>query len=514
MTLHRIDRRNLLRGAALAGLGGALAGCGKRSTTTAADNAAVKLPTYTPLTNGPKADLPGTPGKFLDGYLTYPAKPVSVTSGKPGDGSDVTVFVQTFNPVAPGLDSNAYWQALNRALGVNLKISVVPASDYNDKFAAIVSGDLPDLFQIRTNVVDVPALLAAKCQDLTPYLSGDAVKEYPNLANIPTSCWQAQCIHDGGIYGLPVPRAQLGQTLFRRDDILAARGLNPDPASFADLRKLSQDLTDTKHNQWAWSNADGLLFTILQMMGVPKIDAGTGMGWTRVGGKLTNVNEMDQMKQALSDTAKLFAAGAVHPDSFGTATQDLTTNYKQWFNAGSAVLHSDNFPAWWQFYTQNIAGPGFKVGAIVPTGYDSGSKPVTWQGNPGFSYTAFKKAGEARIRALLKVCDWLAAPFGTAEYLLKNYGVEGVDWARNAAGDAALTTKGKGEVGGLGAQYIVSAPYVLYYPGQAQATKDLYAFQMKFIPMSVQDPTLGLDSKTYARVGGSLNAKLIDARHA
>src|SRR5439155_8314858 len=109
-----------------------------------------------------------------------------------------------------------------------MKISVVPASDYNDKFATVVSGDLPDMFQIRTYVVDIPALLAAKCQDLTPYLSGDAVKEYPNLANIPTDCWKAWTIHNGGIFGIPVPRAQLGQTLFRRDDILAARGLNPD----------------------------------------------------------------------------------------------------------------------------------------------------------------------------------------------------------------------------------------------------------------------------------------------
>jgi putative aldouronate transport system substrate-binding protein len=520
MTSEGVNRRILLRGA----LGGAalvaggatgVAGCGKRTTSAGtANNAAVKLPTYTPFAGGPKPDLPGAPGQ-LDGFLTYPAQPLKLVSAPPGDGSAVTAFLQTYSPVAPGLGSNRYWQALNQALGVDLRISVVPAGDYNDKFATVVAGDLPDLLHVRTSVVDVPALLAAKCQDLTPYLSGDAVREYPFLANIPTAAWQASCIHNGGIYGVPVPRAVLGQTFFRRDDILAAKGLNPDPASFAEFRKLCQDLTDTRRNQWALSSADAAFLAIMQMLGAPNMTTNQAIGgWRNDGGKLTNSYELEQTKQALSDTAALVKAGTVHPDSFGGATQDLTTNYKQWFNAGSAALHGDNYPAWWQFYVQNVAGPGFKVGAFLPPNYDAGTTAVTWQGNPAFSYTAVKKAGAARIKQLLKLCNWLAAPFGSAEYLMKNYGVEGVDWQRNAAGDAALTTTGQGEVPGLAAQYICSPPYVLYYAGQAQATRDIYAYEQKFIPKAVQDPTLGLDSATASRVGGTLQAMIVDARHA
>jgi putative aldouronate transport system substrate-binding protein len=48
-----------------------------------------------------------------------------------------------------------------------------------------------------------------------------------------------------------------------------------------------------------------------------------------------------------------------------------------------------------------------EVGAFLPPNYDSGSRALTWQGNPAFSDTAFKKAGEAHIRQLLKLCDWL-----------------------------------------------------------------------------------------------------------
>jgi len=43
-----------------------------------------------------------------------------------------------------------------------------------------------------------------ECADLTPYFSGDAVKEYPNLANFPTLAWK-QVIYNNAIYGVPVP---------------------------------------------------------------------------------------------------------------------------------------------------------------------------------------------------------------------------------------------------------------------------------------------------------------------
>lgn len=518
MTSSGVSRRTLLRAtlgtAAIAGAAPALAGCGKRSNTTATNNTSVKLPTHVPFQGGPKPDLPAT-GGGMDGFLSYPASPVSVSNQTVGDGSTVTAFLLTYTPVPPGLSRNTFWQALNKALNLDLKISVVPSADYNDKFSTVVAGDLPDLLQIRTNVVDIPALLAAKCEDLTPYLSGDAAQEYPFLANIPTASWKASCVHNGGIYGVPVPRGVLGQTFLLRADILAAKGLNPAPASFADFKQLCLALTDPRNNQWALTNGDAALQMIQQMLGVPNANANIG-GWKVEGGKLTNTNELEETKQALSDAAALVKAGAVHPDSFGTATQDLSANYKQWFNAGSAVLHTDNYPAWYQFYSQNVAGPTFKVGAFLPPNYDANVKAVTWQGNPAFSYTAFKKASPERIKLLLKLCNWMAAPFGSAEYLLKNDGVEGVDWQRTSTGDVQGTSTGQSEVPGLAVQYICSSPYVLYSAGQEQATKDIFAFQEKFIPMSVQDPTLGLDfhSTAEAQAGGKLAQILTDARHA
>ncbi|WP_158554003.1 extracellular solute-binding protein [Micromonospora deserti] len=487
----------------------ALAGCGTDagSPTAPNNNAKVKLPTYKPFTGGPKPDLPGTPEGVLDGFLKYPADPIKVTGGAPGDGSTVTTFVQTFSPVSPGASSNRYWQELNKALNIDLKISVVPASEYTQKFTAIVAGDeLPDLLHVRNPTIDIPAFLNAKCQDLTPLLAEGAVNEYPFLANIQPVFWK-QCIHNGAIYGVPVPRAVQGLLMFRRDDLISAKGLNPDPSSFGEFRELCQGLTEPRANRWALTGPDITVNFVLQMLGVPG-------NWKDDGGKLTNIIELEQYKQALADAAQLFKDGVIHPDSFPGPNANLAATYKQWFTAGSAVLNVDNYTAWPEYYTQNISGPSFKLGGMLPPNHDGSTKAVTWQGNPSFSFTAFKKAPEARIKQLLRICDWLAAPFGSAEYLLTNYGAENVGWQRNADGDPVQTDTGKAEVPGLGVKYIAAPPFVLYTPGQPQATKDGHAYQLKSVPISVGDPTLGMYSPTSSRQNASLNTQLTDARHA
>lgn len=520
--MNTVSRRTVLKGAvatgALSALAPVLAACGTGGGTGAAEssNAGVRLPTYTPLAHGPVPDLPASPDGVLAGFLKYPASPVRVMSGTPGDGSTVAAFVETYSPVAPALGSNTYWQALNKALGVTLDMQVVPAADYTDKLNTIVAGSsLPDLVQIRNVPLppDLPSLLRAEFADLSEFLAGDAVRAYPMLANIPTVYWKSTCVWNGALYGIPIPRSIMGDVFYYRADILARKGLNPRPASYAEFAALCRELADSKHNVWALTAADVAFGFIEQMLGVPN-NATTFTGWTERGGKLVNSIELPETKEALARCAELWQQGLIHPDSFGTATTDLTTNYKQWFNAGSAVLDLDNWTAWWQFYAQNVAGPSFRVGGMLPPDYDSGSKAITWQATPSsFSFTAVKKAPKARLKVLLKVCDWLAAPFGSAEYLLKTYGVSGTDWVRKN-GDLAQTSTGTDEVPGLGVGYVAAPPYPLYYPDLASATTDVHTFMARSLPMSVGDPTTGLYAQTSATKGPGLTNQITDARHA
>lgn len=519
--MDTVSRRTLLRGAlsatALAGAAPILAACGSAAGAGPAEsnNVGVLLPSYVPLTNGPTPDLPAISDGVLAGFLKYPDNPVSVTTGIPGDGSTVAAFVETFSPVAPALSQNKYWQALNKALGVSLDMQVVPGSDYTDKLNVIVAGSsLPDLTMISGIPPNLPALLEAEFQDMTEFLGGDAVKKYPLLANIPTVFWETSAVYNGALYGVPIPRSIMGDVFYYRADILAAKGLNPQPASYAEFVSLCKELTDAKTNVWALADANdtagegavGALQFIQQMLGV-------GLDWVHSGGKLTSAYELPETAEALARTAELWQAGYIHPDSFSTATENITTNYKQWFNAGSAILDGDSWTAWPVFYEENVAGSSFKINGMLPPNYDSGSKAVTWQQQPSFAFTAFKKAPKARIELLLKIMNWLAAPFGSAEYLLKNYGASGVDWTRQN-GDVASTQLGLTEVGGLGVGYVAAPPDVVYAGGQPQATKDCYEFMKKSIPMSVADPTTGLYSRTYAEQNTNLSDQIVDAQQA
>jgi putative aldouronate transport system substrate-binding protein len=519
--MDTVSRRTLLRGAlsatALAAAAPLVAACGTGAGTGPAEssNSGVLLPSYIPLVGGPEADLPALSNGVLAGFLKYPANPVSVTSGAPGDGSTVSAFVETFSPVAPALAQNAYWKALNKALNVNLDMQVVPGANYTDKLNVIVAGSsLPDLTMISGVPPNLPALLEAEFQDMTEFLGGDAIKEYPLLANIPTVFWKSSAVYNGSLYGVPIPRSIMGDVFFYRADLIAKKGLNPQPASYAEFVALVKEMTDAKNNVWALADANdtagegavGTFQFIQQMLGV-------GLTWQESGGKLTNTLELPETQEALARTAELWQAGYIHPDSFGTATENITTDFKQWFNAGSAVITGDSWDAWPVYYEENVAGPSFKINGMLPPNYDSGSKAVTWQQDPAFSFTAFKKASKSRIKELLKIVNWLAAPFGSTEYLLKNYGVSPADWTRRS-GDVIATQLGISEVGGLGVGYVGAPPDVIYAPGEAQATQDCYEFMKKSIPMSAADPTTGLYSRTYAEQSTNLADQITDAQQA
>jgi hypothetical protein len=59
--------------------------------------------------------------------------------------------------------------------------------------------------------------------------------------------------------------------------------------------------------------------------------------------------------------------------------------------------------------------------------------------------TALKKASPERIKELLGILNYLAAPFGSAEDLLLTSGVNGVDYTLDAKGNPVLTRQGNSD---------------------------------------------------------------------
>jgi putative aldouronate transport system substrate-binding protein len=497
--MQHLSRRSFLGGglaaAAVAATGTSLlSGCGAKSKNTAAANLAVKLPTYQKYT-GVKPDLPGT-DLVLDGFLKYPASPVKAISEVPGDGRPITFMTNIPGAIPPGVDKNAFWQALNDRLGSELQISMASNDEYNDKFATrVAGGDLPDVINIPPATVQVPGLLKAKAQDLTQHLSGDNVKKYPFLANIPTEYWKG-CVFNGGIYAVPVPRGMSRTTLpLYRADLLAAKGISdPAPKNFQEFLDLCKELTAAKENRWAWTRVP--LAYIRQMLGLPNL-------WQSDGGKFTAMVEHEANAEALEAARKMFAAGVVNPDTFSAKASAR----KQWFNGGTAAFDLDGFVAWNQYYADNTAGEAFSVNMLDVPGFTGGEgKP--WMGAALNNITAFNKNSKHSVETLLKVANWMAAPFGTEEYLFRKYGVAGRHY--NLQGTDPVPTKVGVVETGIGLQYISDATLSLYWAGKPAVPQNQHKIQQKIAPRLVFDASYGLYSETLSKDGARINAVLTD----
>src|SRR5439155_5427391 len=76
-----------------------------------------------------------------------------------------------------------------------------------------------------------------------------------------------------------------------------------------------------------------------------------------------------------------------------------------------------------------------------PLSHDGG-KAIWHQYEGPLGKTAIKKGSPERVKELLGILNYLAAPFGTQEYHLINYGPKDVDHTMDAQGNPVLTQKG------------------------------------------------------------------------
>ncbi|MGA7204589.1 MAG: sugar ABC transporter substrate-binding protein, partial [Specibacter sp.] len=149
---------------------------------------------------------------------------------------------------------------------------------------------------------------------------------------------------------------------------------------------------------------------------------------------------------------------------------------------------------------------------LVPFSFDGAIKPTYDMGYGTVGYTAFKKTDEKRIKEQLALINWLSAPFGTEEYLLKNYGVEGKDFTLDKDGNPILNEDGLKNVPGVvSALNIMSSPErVNFNPGSPDVTQYIYDTEKKLLEFAWRNPTNGTYSDTNAKVGPKIQKIIRD----
>lgn len=456
-TTGTLSRRTLLSGAAFGlvalGASGTLAGCSSGGTASTISDKVAALPTYVPITTGPKPDLAGN-DVVQPVYYSYPdtSELFSSVSGKIGSGGTTSGFVVTY--AAPPPARNTYLDFMQQQANTEFDLQFVPGDSFDSKFATMTAGnDIPDMVEFLTFAMPprFPQLLDAKFADLSEHLSGDAIKKYPNLANIPTPSWRSARIN-GRIFGVPEHRPPFGSVMISRPDLIEQlTGSAPAPKSKDDFTELCKAVTDTKAGRYAIAGQGGSggvdwAYDFLgAAFGVPNQWAQSS------GGKLTHKWETDAWLETVSYIKKLWGMGAYHPD-----TPSLeSAKAKTYINNGTALMHLDGISA-----MLDITMPkGIVTGGIVPFGADGG-KGANYQGTSSFSFTALKKTSASRIEEQLRILNYLAAPFGSKEAFTITHGKKDEHYTGSGA-DVALTSAGEQMINASSLYRLAAGPQVL-----------------------------------------------------
>ncbi|WP_327635911.1 extracellular solute-binding protein [Kribbella sp. NBC_00482] len=486
-----LGRRAVLAGGAALGLAGAV-GCsndGRGSSGVANDEASRSKirPAYERYT-GVKPDLAGAEYNIPDAFNRYPADPVQAITQPPGDGKPITVTTYTNTPIPPKLELNTFWQEFNKRVGSPLQVNLTPSVDYNKKFATVVAGNqLGDLFMVGA-VPQVPQMLAAKAVDLTPHLSGDNIKKYPYLANLPEVCWNSG-IFDGKIYGVPVPRGAISSSvLYSRADIIEAQGLKAEVKSADDFVELCKGLTDKKLNRFALATAPTQY--VRNMFDIPN-------QWSKNGDALVNYLEHEAHEEVFGILQKLWKSGYIHPDAYAGQNLDMKTRFAN----GTSPLVLDTFSGW-PTYLQTMTDKNAEIAIIAPPMHDGSGQGKTWLGSPAIGVTAVSKKAEGRVETLLAYLNYLATPFGTKEYLFRKFGLPGVHH-RLVDGNPVLNPKGFSETQ-LGLNYQADGPWTIFLPEREGSAETQFNAMKSVTPTALANPAAGLYSETNTRKGGQI----------
>ena len=481
--------------------------------TPAAGKAGLQYPTYVPFANAPKPDLAATE-IVPSAYYSYPKNLVQAVATPPGKGGDVTAFTSTVGAPPPPVDQSAAWQAVNKAMNLNLKLIIAGnQADQQTKLATMVAGgDIPDAFSTGPTLAlaRFPDFLAAQCADLTPFLAGDAVKDFPNLANLPAFVWKGPgTVYNGKIYGVPLARSLYTAHLMAHWELLNQAGITEMPKNTDDFKKMLQAVNKPADNVYAivpGSTLNGLgagergIFP--QIFGAPN-------GWRlESSGKLTKDWETEEFKAALGFARDMWAAGLYHPNSltYNNVSSDSD------FSAGRFALYVG---AWNGFNTVFWPGalrlnPDAKLGAINPFSADGKAKPVYYWSSGNFGNTHLKQASADRIREVLGMLNFFVSPFGTVENTLLTYGVKDVDYSFDDVGNP-MSKPGGFASAQVPWRFLADKPIVEYNPIKSKDFADVtHTAELAMGSVGITDPTYPLYSATRGAAGVPAQQAMID----
>ncbi|MFI6439515.1 extracellular solute-binding protein [Streptomyces sp. NPDC050759] len=473
--------------AAVAGGMPLLSACGgsdsdSREGTTSGKAADKLLPTFVASTVA-NPDLPSKNGSAAGytGKVDLAALKASVPD-KLGTGASFKIMSPFWG--SPPKAGCAYYKALDAAAGTKITWQNQDGNTYGQKLGAVLaSSSIPDMVVVPgwELVGKIANAVTAKFMDLGPYLAGDKVKKYPNLAAIPSDAWRMG-IFGGALRGIPMPAATASFIVpYYRKDIFDKKGYSV-PKSPDEFLSWAKEATSAKAKVWACGDMSWTAFNIFG------VRASGALGWN-IGddGKLTYRIEQPEYLEALEWTRKLFDAGVVHPDD-KARSGDVGNR----FTAGQVLVYSNDMSHWYgKTAEQAASNPDFQIEGMDIFGADGGD-PKLWAAQPAGIWSMIRKgASKTTIENALAAADFAAAPYGTKERMLVDYGVEGTHYTVKN-GVPVKNDLGNSEV--VNAWVMLAAPAAYYaHPDFPEVARKQVEWQQRMGAFMKKTSTFGMN---------------------
>ncbi|MEU5873253.1 hypothetical protein AB0A73_17085 [Glycomyces sp. NPDC047369] len=446
-----LRRRSLFKVAGLGAAGAAglpvIAACGDIESgggTSQATEGFDFLPTYKEFPLPVQPDLVGEPPNHPSGFTSYPDPVPAVETTAEGSGEyEITVAMWGTPPSA----DDPYFAACQEAWGgTKVNLRQADGNTFADTsvqwLAANEFGDGINIFSwmlyahptFRETVVNT-------FYDLTDIVKGDIADRWPLLAGENTNSWgqsvwstDPEDPETARVFGIPSNfSGGPGNGIFVRTDLLEAANLAM-PTTVEEVLEVARAWSDDANGKWAFL---GLDYVTPEWFGLA-----SGDGWAYIDGKLVHNCERPEYTEWLEFRRTCWDEKLVHPDT-PTGTLDGHA-----LHVAGTILMSQDGMSWWSDFTNQV-NTGSATGAIEPIGAISaqGREPIRYvnTGVDGWTFLS-KDLEKEQVEELLDVMNFCSAPYGTTEYELINYGVEGTHFNYGDDGLPVYTDQGTAAV--------------------------------------------------------------------
>ncbi|RRR96766.1 type 2 periplasmic-binding domain-containing protein [Glycomyces terrestris] len=444
-----LQRRSLFKAAGIGAVGAAglplIASCsdiesgnGSTQVTEGFDF----LPTYKEWPLPVEPDLVGEPPNHPSAFTSYP-EPVQAITDLPSGTGTYELTVPVWGETPSGGDP--YYTKVAEAWGgtvINLRHAdgVTYADTSIQWLKANEYGDGIQLFGwMLGSHSNFTETVVNNFYDLTEILQGDISERWPLLAGLPSSSWgQSVWSTDpadestAAIYGIPMNfTGGQGNAVMVRIDLLEAEGLAM-PTTVEELLDVCRAWSDDAAGRWAFA---GLDWFVPQWFGLGGTD---GWNWDPDQEKMIHNAERPEFTEMMAFRRTLWDEKLIHPDA-PTGTLDAGAMQQ----AGQILFTQDNIGRWNEYVLKVKKGEAEGEINPLPALAANGREPMVYMASGVDGWTFLNKdLSREQVEEILDVANWCAAPYGTKEYELLQYGVEGEHFTLDDEGNPVYTELG------------------------------------------------------------------------